>query len=211
MDGLVHIKCLGLEFFAIMVKNENYLMVFLCLKIEFLFICFFSFTCMLPIRTFTCSQCWAWRDTNLSHDERIGNNNSNRTSTSNRTDKMSWGERAGPEKPRRNIQARNTQHNQHNENTLCIQNAPIQWREWIRKSQIVSNRNWLNIWFVRYRTTFFRLMLHIANVKTMKWNEKRIIKNCAHFLAQKRKNICTFVYTVYCKYIYKWRFYNMLF
>lgn len=46
---------------------------------------------------------------------------------------------------------------QHNENSLCIQNAPIEiWPEngferKIVKSQIVSNRSWLNFWFVRYR------------------------------------------------------------
>lgn len=48
------------------------------------------------------------------------------------------------------------------------------WRgEWIRKSQIVSNRNWLNFWFVRYRVRFSG-----CNI-TLK-------KRCT-FLAQKRK------------------------
>lgn len=56
-------------------------------------------------------------------------------------------------------------------------NAPIEhWRrEWIRKSQIVSNRNWLNFWFVRYRVRFSGWCY------TLK-------KRCT-FLAQKRK-IC---------------------
>lgn len=47
------------------------------------------------------------------------------------------------------------------------------WRgEWIRKSQIVSNRNWLNFWFVRYRVRFsgcnitLKKTVHIFGPKT---------------------------------------------